>query len=334
MNKPNLFIIGAPKSGTSALAAYLDEHPNVFISNPKEPFFWSTDYPALRARHHLSCQSDYLQLFTQANDQHMLVGECSTNYLRSKVAIDNVLEFNPQAKFIVMLRNPVQVAHAFHAECLFSYIEREPSFEEDWRLQTARASGKQLPANCSAPQFLQYGQVASYADQIQQFFDRVPQSQRQVILYDDFRLDNAGVFQDVIEFLQLPEFQKTEFQRVNAAHVHRSRFVAKLILDPPAILKPSVEWLRQMLRSQKKNSWKTQLKQKFRKSEQREPLSDAFQNELYEYFRDDVKRLAKMLGRDLDHWMSPQQKQPVRPAKPSVESVAMQSSVVNFQSNV
>ena len=303
MKKPNLFIIGAPKSGTSALAAYLDEHPNVFVSNPKEPFFWSTDYPGLRKRQQLESVEDYLQLFDRATDQHQIIGEGSTNYLRSETAIANVLKFNPQAKFIAMLRNPVEVAHAFHAECLFAFIERVEDFETAWKLQAARASGRHVPAGCLAPQFLQYRRVASYADQIERLFELVPERQRKVILFDDFRNDNAGVYRDVQDFLALPLFEKSEFERVNAAHGHRSKLVANLILNPPRILKPVVETLRRMLRSENKNSWTAKLKAKFRKAEKRKPLSPEFRNELQHCFAADVMKLELLLNRDLSSWL-------------------------------
>ena len=303
MKKPNLFIIGAPKSGTSALAAYLDEHPNVFISNPKEPFFWSTDYPGLRERQQLESVDDYLQLFNGAKDQHEIIGEGSTNYLRSETAIANILKFNPQAKFIVMLRNPVEVAHAFQSECLFAFIERVEDFETAWGLQATRASGNQVPDGCLAPQFLQYGRVASYADQIERLFELVPERQRKVILFDDFRDDNAGTYREVQEFLELPLFEKSEFQRVNAAHGHRSKLVANLILNPPRALKPAVELLRRVLRSENKNSWTARLKARFRKAEKRKPLSPEFRSELEHFFAADVMKLELLLNRDLSNWL-------------------------------
>lgn len=303
MKTPNLFIIGAPKSGTSALAAYLDEHPNVFFSNPKEPFFWSTDYPRLRKRQGLSSTDDYLKLFRSATTDHQIVGEGSTNYLRSQVAIAGILEFNPAAKFIVMLRNPVEVAHAFHSECLFAFIEREEDFETAWRLQSERANGQRIPADCLAPQFLQYASVASYASQIERLFELVPPPQRKVILFDDFQDNNAGVYFEVQDFLSLPRYEKETFERVNAAHGHRSKLIANLILNPPAILKPGIELMRRLLRTENKNSFAAKLKAKLRKPQKRTPLSSEFREELQYFFSDDIRRLQVLLNRDLSNWL-------------------------------
>ena len=157
MTTPNLFIIGAPKCGTSALAQYLSEHPAVYFSDPKEPFFLSDDYPKLKDQHSLDGLEDYLSLFKDADPEiHAVIGEGSTNYLASKVAIEKAIGLNPNAKFIVMLRDPVEVAHAYHMEQLWARNEDVEDFESAWRLQEERRQGKFIPGNCVAQQFLQY----------------------------------------------------------------------------------------------------------------------------------------------------------------------------------
>ncbi len=299
---PNTFIIGAPKCGTSAMAAYLNQHPNVFLCDPKEPFFWSGDYPMLQELHNVTDMQRYLELFAPANAEHSVVCEGSTNYLASKVAVERIMDFNPNAKFLVMLRNPVDVAHAFHSECLFAYIEHEPDFEKAWSLQDERLSGHRLPKGCIAPQFLQYRDVASYAGQLERFFDLVPAENRTVMIFDDFAADNAGAFQETLEFLDLPTFEKESFERVNASHDHKFPLFSKLVLDPPAPLKPVVETIRVTAR-QFKGGWVDQAKHWFRKPTKRSPLTPEFRAELCEYFTEDVRKTSEILGRDLCHWV-------------------------------
>ena len=317
---PNTFIIGAPKCGTSAMAAYLNQHPGVFLCNPKEPFFWSADYPMLQKLHNITNEQRYLKLFAGAKEEHSVICEGSTNYLASQVAVERILKFNPDAKFIVMLRNPVDVVHAFHSECLFSYIEDEPDFEAAWNKQNTRLCGQSLPKDCIAPQFLQYCDVASYAPQLERFFDLVPAENRKVLIFDDFAADNAGAFQSTLEFLGLPALDKDTFERVNASHDHKYPLFSKLILAPPAPLKPLVETLRFTAR-QFKGGWVDQAKQWFRKPTQRAALRPEFRNELCEFFADDVENTSKLLGRDLNHWVnvSPQEEAPDQPALKFVE---------------
>lgn len=301
-NLPNTFVIGAPKCGTSAMAAYLNQHPNVFLCNPKEPFFWSSDYPMLQDLHKVTDLDRYLQLFASAKVEHSVVCEGSTNYLASQVAVERIMAFNPAAKFIVMLRNPVDVVHAFHSECLFAYIEDEPDFEKAWDIQDDRLSGRRLPKGCVAPQFLQYRDVASYAEQLERFFALVPEENRKVLIFDDFAADNEGTFQDTLQFLDLPAFEKESFERVNASHDHKFPLFSQLVLDPPTPLKPVVETLRVTAR-QFKGGWVDQAKQWFRKPTKRTPLTSEFRAKLCEFFAEDVSETSKILGRDLRHWV-------------------------------
>jgi len=301
--KPNLFIVGAPKCGTSAMTAYLDQHPKVFICDPKEPFFWSSDYPGLRRRHGMNSLKAYTALFADATDEHLIVGEGSTNYLRSSEAIPQILDFNPDARFIAMLRNPIEVVHAFHSEILFSYIEDVTDFETAWRLQGARQRGKSIPRRCEAPQFLQYADVASYWPQIERFFELVPASQRHVIVFDDFTSDTAHVFQKTQRFLGLEPIAKDSFERVNAAHGHRSQLIAKLVLDPPPLLRPIVDGVRQLVRQQQ-GGWIDKAKHWMRRPQKRTPLTPKFRSELAEFFTEDVQRLSQLLDRDLTHWVN------------------------------
>jgi hypothetical protein len=86
VKRPNFFIVGAPKCGTTSLSEYLRSHPNVFMSSPKEPHFFATDlYP--RNPEGIDSVAAYLQLFTDARDQHQVVGEASASYMFSDAAI-------------------------------------------------------------------------------------------------------------------------------------------------------------------------------------------------------------------------------------------------------
>src|SRR3990167_9603139 len=107
IKKPNFFILGAPRCGTTSLSTYLREHPNVFFSFPKEVNFFSSDIYSSTL---CSDISSYLKLFSNSEEIHLAVGEGSVFYLASNCAVPSILQFNPQAKFIVMVRNPVDMA--------------------------------------------------------------------------------------------------------------------------------------------------------------------------------------------------------------------------------
>ena len=110
LRKPNFFILGAPKCGTTSLAAWLGEHPNIFVSSEKEPNFFNTE----DKRGITNTLEQYEDLFREAGTEHVAVGEATVWYLSSPEAIDRILKYNSDARFIVMVRNPLEMAPALH----------------------------------------------------------------------------------------------------------------------------------------------------------------------------------------------------------------------------
>ncbi len=156
MTQPNFFIVGAPKSGTTALSDYLRDHPNIFFSEPKEPHYFAQDFEKYRLTKTLE---EYLSLFDESTPNHLAIGEGSVFYLFSSVALKKIYEFDPQAKIIVMLRNPVDLVYSFHSQQLFSADEDEQSFEKAWRLQGVRQQGKHIPRKNRNTNFLNYASI-------------------------------------------------------------------------------------------------------------------------------------------------------------------------------
>lgn len=146
VSKPNLFLIGAAKSGTTALATYISEHAAGFLPADKEPSWFSDDYRRGETYYVIRDDADYLKLFEAADPaRHRAVLDASTSYLMSRTAVANILRFNPDARFMALIRDPVEIAEAFHMEQVFNTFETEPDFEAAWRLQERRAEGRDLP---------------------------------------------------------------------------------------------------------------------------------------------------------------------------------------------
>ena len=168
MKKPNFFILGAPKCGTTSLAAWLAEHPNVFMSPVKEPNFFNTGI----TKYLKYSPEAYQQLFTKADLQHLRVGEASTHYLLSKDAVPNILNYveNPsEVKFIVAIRNPVEMAVSWHGQMLRDGQEVVKDFATAWHLQETRAKGLSLPAFSEQARLL-YGPLCLLGKQLEQLF--------------------------------------------------------------------------------------------------------------------------------------------------------------------
>src|SRR3989339_415720 len=137
MRKPDFFIVGAPKSGTTAMCTYLKQHPEIFMPEKKESHFFGTD---LNSPRFIRDKKIYLSLFSKAKDERR-VGESSVWYLYSKKAASEIKEFSPSASIIIMLRNPVDMLYSQHSQFLYNGNEDIACFEEALNAEQDRRRG-------------------------------------------------------------------------------------------------------------------------------------------------------------------------------------------------
>jgi hypothetical protein len=292
--KPEIFVIGAPKCGTTALCRYLSEHPGVCFSNPKEPSYFCTDFPGYAD---VGSDAEYLRTyFGHCKQPHQLLGEGSATYLYSRTAVRNILAFNERARFIVMLRNPVDMVHALHSQFLYDGAEDVKDFEVAWSLQSRRRSGYGIPAGCIEPSFLQYGEVGRLGEQLHRLFADAGRDRCLLLMIEGLAKTPAKVYGRVLEFLALGDDDRKEFRRLNENKEHRlhalGMSLASIRDKPPRILL-SIPGLRQLGRMlMRLNSVKTA----------RPALRAEFRGQLVESFSDDIARLEIYLQRDLGHW--------------------------------
>jgi hypothetical protein len=297
--KPNFFIVGAPKCGTTALYAYLRHHPNIFMSAVKEPHFFAKDlgtYPRIKTL------EDYTRLFDGSTEQHLRVGEASVYYLRSEVAPANIHAFNPEAKVVAMFRNPVEMVHSFHSQLLDWSEENEPDFETAWRLQERRRRGLDLPPRSRGAFLVQYEEVARFGSQTKRLLSIFPRDQVKLILYDDFTASPAAVYQDTLDFLGVPHDGRTEFPRINENKRARIAWLRRLYRKPPTVLRDVVRGLKQAGGAEEITELQKKIVELNTVKERRPPLSPELRGELVETFREEVALLSRLLNRDLSHW--------------------------------
>jgi hypothetical protein len=261
----------------------------------KEPNYFCSDLPAdLR----VGTLAEYQELFSTA-PPHALTGEASVFYLYSKVAIGQIMALNVNAKFIVMLRNPVEATRSMHAFRWNNCLEDVRDFEQAWRLQEARLGGLHLPPRWPYPLLLQYGAQNSYAPQVRRLLAQVPRKQCMFLLFEEFFADPSRQFARVLEFLELPpDPARTAFPVVNQTVGVRSLRLDQLLRQPP----PALLALRQTAHAFGFHPMRA-LKILNRVARKRPPLRAAFRAELEEYFSVDVAELEQLLGRRL--WSSP-----------------------------
>lgn len=297
---PDFFIIGAPKCGTSALSEYLSTHPEVFFCQPKEPFFYSADYTH---RSRISRREDYLALFAEA-PAGTLLGEGSTWYLRSDVAVPRILEDNPDARFIVMLREPVSMLRSLHAHQLREMDEGIEDLAAAWEAQAERAEGRQLPRLCADPKMLQYQRVCSLGEQLERLFSFVPRSHVLVHIFEEFVADPGAGYERTLAFLELPPDGRAEFPPVNEARSYRSRLLHRFTghvkrewAGPYQTLKSAANQV-----GLRPATWVTQSN---KRAAEKRALDARFAADLRNEFKPAVEHVESLLGRRIEAWQMP-----------------------------
>jgi Sulfotransferase domain len=292
--RPDFFIAGAAKCGTTALFEYLRGHPHVYMARNKEPKFFCTD---LKTTGGVYTLDEYRALFASA-PLDCLTGEATTLYLYSTVAIERVMAYNPNAKIIVMLRYPVDAAHALHATAWSHRIENIEDFEEAWRAQDARSLGERMPPNWPDPATLRYGAIYRYAEQVRRVIEFVPKKQRRIIVYEEFFADPRNQYASLLDFLQLAPDPRAAFPVVNGARGSRSRGLERLLRSPPRWLKTLYAPMRPLLRQAGVSPVRA-LSELNAVARPKPALRPAFRAELDRFFADDIAELEVLLGRAL-----------------------------------
>lgn len=200
MNIPNLFIVGAPKCGTTSLYYYLSQHPDVFMASPKEPHVFSSD---IEGSNHYGVESmaEYLRLFEASTLD--INGEASVWYLYSKVAAKKIREYSPQAKIVVAMRDPLLMIPSLHRQFLASLNEDEPALDRAIALQAQRSNGASIPRACHLPLGLQYERIAQYDRGIEEYLNIFGEDQVHFVLAEELSTDPVAEIDRLFDFLQI-----------------------------------------------------------------------------------------------------------------------------------
>jgi hypothetical protein len=294
--KPNFFIIGAPKSGTTSLYKYLAQHPNVFMSKTKEPCFLAPDfYSPLYPQ----TEEEYLKLFEGWNYEDC-VGEATTTYLYSRKAAKSIKEYSPEAKIIAILRNPVEMVHALHGQRVVEGNENIFGFEDALDAEDLRRIGKKLPSGFKyPPEYLLYRDFGLYSTQLERYFEIFNKDNVKILLFDDLKASPLKVYCEVLKFLGIStdhrpiltieksgRFPKNP--RLNFI-MKRCRFAASFI-NMLSLKKIIPKTLIKKRRNYLLSSWEGC----------RPILSEKLINSLQEYYREEISNLSDLLNINLN----------------------------------
>ena len=303
---PTFFIVGAPRCGTSSLYAYLSAHPDVFVCRPKEPHHLGSDLD-LRPRP-FADRAAYLRLFDGGGRARQL-GEGSVLYLYSKAAPGEIRALSPDAKVIVLLRDPVEMVCSLHAHNLLLNHEDLPDLEQALAAEGDRREGRRIPPTCAAPLALQYRALGRFAEHVSRYRESLGPERVRCILYDDLAAEPERVYRETIAFLGLEPGGRPEFKAINPRSRWRSPRAGRLLIRglrrgslvaqklPTRALRTSALAVVGLLSIVPMRLNLAPARPSAPAPELRAGLRDAF--------RDDVGHLAEILGRDLSSWLAP-----------------------------
>ena len=294
---PNFLIIGAYKSGTTALYRYLNQHPQVYMSPLKETNFFALegltpnyqgprDDRAPTNRLSITDWENYQAQFTDVTTE-TAIGEASPMYLYSPRAPERIQQRLPDAKIIAILRQPADRAYSNFLHLLRDGRERCHDFAVAWSQEDRRIAANWAP-------IWRWQSIGYYAKQLSRYYERFPHSQIKVLLHEDLVHHPQQTFQEIFDFIGIDAtFAPDTRHRPNQSGVPKNRWLhgvaRRLLIDPMrATGKPQLVDLSQKIRSSL--LYKPTLDPRFRK-------------ELTSLYRTDIEQLQTLIHRDLSHWL-------------------------------
>ena len=314
MKSPNFFIVGTAKAGTSSIGDYLNRHPEIYISPIKEPHFFSEDirmadfrsdyrerasfdvkaylenHP-LPYKHiaHIDNQSQYLELFREVKNEKA-IGELSTGYLYSNCAAENLFKFNPDAKIVMVLRQPVERAYSHYLMNIRDLWDYDSSFinalERDFA-SSEKGWGKSHL----------YVELGLYFEQVGRYLKRFPESQVKIFLYEDLKNDPVKFIKKLCEFLEVGTYSlspKDIAEHKNVAVLPRLKIQRAYL--------PIFNGFRKYIGMFLPDKVKDQIRKMIFSSKNVPKLREDEFMQAMKYFSEDIQKLSVLIKRDLQSW--------------------------------
>jgi hypothetical protein len=314
------FIVGAPRCGTTSLANFLKNHPDVCFPIMKEPhFFAQHDLTGLSYRELVEAvESQYLaRFFPHCAEGGQTAADCSVSYLYAPEQLEPVLRLWPDSRFVITLRDPMEMLPSLHKRLLFLGDETLTRFEDAWAAVPDRAAGRRIPRKCIEPRWLRYDEAGRYSTYLERLFATVGRERCLVLLFDDLANDPLGQYRRLVDFLALRPLEQTiELTPRRRSHDVRSIRLQRLLKRPP---KPIHKYLAGPYQRKRERSLDCErsdgaaLKAIFgirkrllhwnRVPARSETIPLNVQQQIRDRFSGEIERLESIIGRDLGHWL-------------------------------
>jgi hypothetical protein len=303
---PDFLIVGHQKCGTTALYMMLQNHPQIYMPAEKEPRFFIPELRPVprngkKPKRPITVD-DYLALFSDAGPEQ-LAGEASPQYLRYEHVPAAIAELAPDARIIVLLREPASFLRSFHGQMLHNRIETQKSFQRAMALEPARRRGERLPRGCRRQSWLLYSDHVRYAEQLRHFHAAFPPEQMLVLIYEEYRRDNEAVVREVLRFLEvddtLPVAQvdTNPLKDVRVQRLHQLTGALQEARRNPAAVNPALRALDALLPEPVRETFGSAWRRLIYRARAEPP--EEFMLELRRRFKPEVEAVSEYLDRDL-----------------------------------
>ena len=299
---PTFLVIGAAKSGTTALHHYLSQHPDCYLPPSQEPSFFAFEgtrpnfrgpngMPASVNTGAVTALDDYLALFRDGEGRPAR-GEVSPVYLYWPGTAERIKRYVPDVKLCAILRHPVERAYSS-----FMHAMREDKEPLGDFAAGLGAEPQRIAQNWG---FLwRYADMGRYSQQLRRYYDVFPSSQIKVVLYDDLQRDARALCSELQAFIGVdPDFAPDVGVRHNVSGIPKSRVLHRA-LSRKGMLGRAAARVAPLIGVERLRRWQVAARSA---NLRQPPSSDRIPDELIERFRSDIDELERLTGRDLSHW--------------------------------
>lgn len=299
MPLPTFLIIGAPKCGTTSLYHFLSQHPQICMSDEKEPYFFCYSGREFAfggpggeefARSIVTQQGDYEALFRPVRD-HAAIGEATPFYLYCPAAPERIRQLVPNARLIAILKNPVDRAFSHYLHFRLRYAEPLETFEEALNAEAGRVAANWGPG-------YHYQRLGFYAAQLKRYRSCFEAQQIKVCLQSDLSQFPGRTLEECFDFLGVRrELALDTSSRYNVTGVPRHPALH-------AVLFKASPW-KSLLKALLPAGLRDRMRERLRSWNLEKPvLARQTRLRLVEDYREDVMELQDLIGRDLSGWLS------------------------------
>ncbi|OQK17902.1 hypothetical protein AU255_08585 [Methyloprofundus sedimenti] len=285
---PNFIIVGAPKAGTTSLYHYLSEHPQVFMSEPKEVNFFSKDEIEEQGLYYQDFKAkdldSYEKLFDKGIDKKA-VGEGSVSYLFYPETPAKIKALLPAVKIIMLLRDPVARGYSHYLM--------------DYRLGLVDVPYKEIVLKTSTHKnahlyYQQYVELGLYYEQVKRYLELFGKEQVKIYFQEDLRQDTQKIIFDLYEFLEIDPSNIPNIEREhNAFSMPKSNVVHKLYTS---------YFIRTLLSVVFPEALKEKIKNELFERKKKPALEENLREQLLDIYRQDIQNLESFLNKDLSVW--------------------------------